>query len=60
MSQGPGQGPKPSQAAAVVAEVVKEAACRKLTGTATVVLSFNQGGLTSASYGIQDKHRKPA
>lgn len=60
MSQGPEQRPNASRAEAVVAEVVKEAACRKLTGTATVVLSFNQGGLTSATFGIQDKQRKPA
>ena len=52
----------PARAAidSAVAEVVREAVCRKLTGTATVVISFNQGGVTAVAYGLQDRQRKPA
>ena len=60
MSQGPEQRTKGLAAESALAELVREIACRKLTGTATLVLSCNQGGITSASYGIQDKPCKPA
>jgi hypothetical protein len=44
-------------AGAALAECLKEAACRKATGTATVVINLNQGGTTSATWSIQDKKK---
>ena len=54
----PGASYKSLLPESVLAEAMREAACRKLTGTFTVVVCCNQGGFTSASYGIQDRPKR--
>ena len=48
---------RPTPADAALADLKREAACRKATGTGIVIVTMNQGGFTSASYGILEKKK---